>query len=113
VQRGEIWWGAPPLAGGSRKRRPFLIVSDDAFNRNAAYRKVMVVHLTTVVRSAPFPWEVGLPRGTAGLRASSTVKCGEVYTLLREHLLELAGQLPREMMSRVDAALALALGLRA
>ncbi|MFZ5467790.1 MAG: type II toxin-antitoxin system PemK/MazF family toxin [Myxococcota bacterium] len=113
VRRGELWWGSPRLPGGSGKRRPFLIVSDDAFNTNDRYPKVMVVHLTTVRRGGgPFAWEVELPGGTAGLPRTSTIKCGEVYTLLKNHLSQLVGTLPTEAMHRVDRALAVALSLR-
>lgn len=111
MRRGEVWWGAPTLPGGSQKRRPFLVVSSDAFNRNAQYSKVMVVHLTTAVRPGePFPWQIDVPRGTAGLPAASTVKCNEVYTLLKSQLTTLAGSLPRVYLERVDQALALTLG---
>ena len=114
MRRGEVWWGAPPLPGGSRKRRPFLVVSIDAFNRNDLYPKVMVVHLTTTQRSGePFRWEVAVPRGVAGLPSGSTVKCNEVYTLLKVHLEVLVGTLPRAHLERVDRALAVSLGLGA
>ena len=55
MRRGEVFWGSPHLAGGSRKQRPFVIVSADAFNLNERYPKVMVVHLTSVRRAGkPF-----------------------------------------------------------
>lgn len=112
MQRGEVWWGSPALPGGSRKRRPFLIVSHEAFNRNENYPKVLVVHLTTVRRmGGPYPWEVDLPRGSGGLETGSVAKCGEIYTLLKSHLTELAGALRSEHMTEVDRALAVALGL--
>ena len=111
--RGEVWWGRPALPGGSRKRRPFLIVSNDAFNRNDRYPKVMVVHLTSVRRVGDeYPWEVVLPRGTATLAVASVAKCGEIYTLLKSHLDGLCGTLRKEQMERVDRALATALSLR-
>jgi len=113
VLRGEVWWGHPALPGGSRKRRPFLIVSHDAFNRNESYPKVMVAHLTSVRRiGGDYPWEVGIPRGAAGLPVSSVAKCGEIYTLLKSHLGERLGMLRSEKMEEIDRALALALALR-
>jgi len=112
VLRGEVWWGHPALPGGSHKRRPFLIVSHDAFNRNDRYPKVMVVHLTSVHRiGGDYPWEVEIPRGAAGLPVSSVAKCGEVYTLLKSQLAERAGTLRAEKMEAVDRALAMALAL--
>ncbi len=114
VLRGEVWWGQPALPGGSRKRRPFLIVSHNAFNRNERYPKVMVVHLTSVRRAGDdYPWEVELPRGAGGLPVSSVAKCGEIYTLLKAHFTALAGALRTEQMDQVDRALATALALRA
>lgn len=113
MQRGEVWWGQPALPGGSRKRRPFLVVSHDAFNRNQSYPKVMVVHLTSVRRAGGnYPWEVELPRGAGGLKVASVAKCGEIYTLLKVHLDSLAGTLRAEQMEQIDRAVATALGLR-
>jgi mRNA-degrading endonuclease toxin of MazEF toxin-antitoxin module len=113
VLRGEVWWGSPALPGGSRKRRPFLIVSNDAFNRNERYPKVMVVHLTSVQRAGEeYPWEVQLPRGAAAIRVASVAKCGEIYTLDKSHLEALSGTLAREQMERVDRALGTALSIR-
>ncbi len=88
------------------------MVSVDAFNDNERYQKVMVVLLTTALRpGGAFRWEVGLPRGTAGLPAASTVKCNEVYTISKSQLTMLAGSLPRAHLDRVDRAIALALGV--
>lgn len=113
MKRGEIRWGAPALPGSARKRRPFLVVSDDAFNTNERYAKVMVVHLTSIRHpGGPFDWEIEVPRGIARLQRTSVVKCAEVYTLLKVHIGELIGTLPREYLDRVDPALGLALGIR-
>lgn len=111
MRRGELWWAAPRLTGGSRKRRPMLVVSNDAFNRNERYPKVLVVHVTSVIRSETFDWEVSVPKGTAGLDRRSVIKCAEVYTLLKEQLTEQMGTLASERMGQVDRALALSLGL--
>jgi mRNA-degrading endonuclease toxin of MazEF toxin-antitoxin module len=89
-----------------------LIVSDDVFNENDRYPKVMVVHVTSVKRlGGPYDWEVDLPRGTAGLDRASIVKCGEIYTLWKEQLQGPVGTLPRAAMVQVDKALSIALGL--
>ena len=112
MRRGEVWWAKVPMHGSGLKRRPMLIVSDDAFNRNERYQKVMVVHLTSVKRlGGPFDWEVELPRGTAGMKQRSTIKCGEVYTLWKEQLQGPAGTVPPSLMRQVDRALAIALSL--
>jgi mRNA-degrading endonuclease toxin of MazEF toxin-antitoxin module len=112
MRRGEIRWGNPPVPGGDRKKRPFLIVSDDAFNTNDRYLKVLVVHLTSVQRpGGPFDWEVEVPRGVARLPKRSLVKCAEIYTFFKAHLGEVIGTLPLAYVERVDRALAVALGI--
>src|SRR5215831_19344197 len=112
MRRGEIRWGAPPVASAHHKRRPFLVVSDDAFNANERYTKVMVVHLTTAERlGGPYDWEVEVPRGIARLPKKSIVKCAEIYTLFKAQIGELIGTLPRPYLERVEGALAVALGL--
>jgi mRNA-degrading endonuclease toxin of MazEF toxin-antitoxin module len=94
MRRGEIWWSSPRLTGPRRKRRPLLVVSDDAFNLHEPYPKVMVVHLTSVRRpGGPYEWEVEIPRGNAGLDRTSVAKCAEVYTLWKDQLDRLVGTL--------------------
>ncbi len=114
MRRGEVWWAAPKTAGGSTKKRPVVVISNDVFNENARYAKVVVVHLTTVIHpGAPFLWEVEVPRGVAGLAHSSIAKCAEPYTLLKEALTARIGQLSARLMSELDTALARALALPA
>src|SRR5574341_499348 len=112
MTRGELWWARIPMSGSKGIRRPMLIVSDDAFNRNDRYLKAMVVHVTSVKRlDGPYEWEVSLPRGTAGLTRSSIAKCGEIYTLWKAQLQGPVGTVPRSIMNQVDCALAVALSL--
>lgn len=113
MRRGEVYWGSAPTPGAERKRRPFLVVSDDAFNANDRWTKVVVVHLTSVQRAGgPFDWEVDLPRGAANLPVASVAKCAEPYTFWKRQLAEHIGTLSADDMRRVDAALRTALGLR-
>lgn len=112
MRRGEIWWSFAELTGSRRKRRPLLVVSDDAFNLHEHYPKVMVVHLTSVRRpGGPFDWEVEVPKGGAGLAKASVVKCAEIYTVWKDQLQRLVGTLPAALMADVDHALVISLGL--
>lgn len=112
MRRGEVWWGKPGVPGLHQKRRPFLVVSHDAFNRDERYRKALVVHLTTTKRSGgPYDWEVDIARGVAGLPEASIAKCNEVYTIFKQDLEKQIGGLPASVMSRIDRALATALAL--
>lgn len=112
MRRGELWWARPPMRGSQMKRRPVLVVSDDAFNANERYPKVLVVHLTSIKKPrGPFEWEVEIPRGTAGLERTSVAKCAEVCTLWKDNLESQLGTLPRKLMQDIDHALSVALGL--
>ena len=112
MKRGEIWRARIPMRG-SGGSHPMLVVSNNAFNLNQRYPKVMVVHITSVKRlQGPYDWEVAVPRGTAGLTRSSIVKCSEIYTIWKEQLQGPAGTLPRTFMDQVDAALVVALSLK-
>ena len=100
------------MKGSRDKKRPMFVVSDDAFNTNERYAKVMVVQVTTVKRlGGPYDWEVSIPCGAAGLKQTSIAKCGEVYTLRKEQLDASAGTVPAAVMGRIDRALAIALHL--
>jgi len=96
----------------NQKRRPFVIVSRDTFNRDDRYLKALVVHLTTARRPAgPYDWEVETPRGTARLPEASIAKCNEVYTVFKRDLEGPIGTLPGNVVGRIDRALALVLAL--
>ncbi len=111
--RGEVWWAKTPLSGGSRKRRPFLILSADAFNINERYPKVMAIHLTSLRRvGGPYPWEVELHRGEGGMPMGSIAKCGEIFTLLKEQFDSRVGMLTAARMHDIERALSVALSLR-
>lgn len=112
MTRGEVWWARPSRAGGSRKRRPVLIVSGDGFNRNERYPRVVAVHVTSVHRPAGLPpWEVEIPKGVANVAQASIAKCAELYTIQKAGLESRIGTVPRDVMAHVDRALALALSL--
>ena len=112
MKRGEIWWARIPMRGAGDVRHPMLIVSDNVFNTNPRYPKVMVVHISSVKRlQGPYAWEVPLPKRTGGLTRSSIIKCAEIYTLWKEQLRESVGTAPQSIMAQVDRALALALSL--
>jgi mRNA-degrading endonuclease toxin of MazEF toxin-antitoxin module len=100
------------MKGSGSKRRPMIIVSDDSFNQNERYPKVMVVHITSVKRlGGPYDWEVTIPRGTARLERSGIAKCSEIYTLWKEQFEGPSGTVSRAIMKKVDRALAVGLSL--
>ena len=62
MKRGEVWWVTfdPAVGGEIRKRRPAIIISNDAANKHL--NRVQVIPLTSRVTDlipASSPWTVG------------------------------------------------------
>jgi len=111
IRRGDIWFATldPALGGEIRKRRPVVIVSNDAANRAAGV--VTVVPLTSNVDRV-FPFEVLLPARTTGLGIDSKACAQQVRTIAKQRLAgNKAGAVPVTAMRALDAALRLHLGL--
>lgn len=95
------------------KRRPAVIVSNDAANATAARLGrgvVTVVPVTTNVERV-YPFQVLLPAGAGGLRHDSKAQAEQVRSLDSERVGERIGQLPGELVSALDDALRLHLAV--
>lgn len=116
-RRGDLWWVRQPRSPAqatdrTERRRPYLVVSADAWNTVDAYPRITLSPLTGVEHVARrYDTDVVLSRRETGLAKDSVVRCVEVYTLFRDALLERIGQLSAKRMRDVDRALALYLGL--
>lgn len=114
IRRGQVRWANLPWPEGSAPgaRRPVLIVSAEFMNRSRL-RTTTVATITSNTALAERPGNVLLPAGTGGLDRDSVVNLCQVLTIDRAlHLDEpVAGELPMPLLERVDAGLALVLGL--
>lgn len=111
MKRGDIYFAELSPTRGSEiaKRRPVIIVSNDANNRVAS--TVTVVPVTSNV-SKVYPFEVFLPAGDSGLPKDSKAQAQQVRTLAKERLVgSRAGQLAKPKLEMLDQALRLHLGL--
>jgi mRNA interferase MazF len=97
----------PDLSGQPRKR-PVLVVQNDAGNEAAA--TTVVLSLTSVVPSEPFPFQVQLPAGVLG--KPGVIHCEQIKTVSIERMeADPVARCSAEVMSQVDEALRLSLGL--
>lgn len=112
MRRGEIYFADLDPTRGSEtgKRRPVLIVSNDANNR--AGSTVTVLPITSNV-SRVYPFEVLLEAAAGGLAKPSKVQAQQIRTISKERLsAKPVGALSAESMQQIEAAIRLHLGLK-
>jgi mRNA interferase MazF len=113
MKRGEIYYAnlSPTIGSEIGKRRPVLIVSNNANNQSADM--VTVLPLTSNV-SRIYPFEVKLEPEDSGLPKSSKIQAQQIRTISKQRLDgKRIGSLSKEMMALVDNAIKLHLNLRA
>ena len=111
MRRGEIYYAdlSPAVGSETNKRRPVLVVSNDANNRAAA--TVTVLPVTSNI-SRVFPFEVLLPIKQSGLPKDSKAMAQQIRTISKERLhTGKAGELGKTLMQQIDAAIKLHLAL--
>ena len=108
-RRGEIYLVKLPGHPSDPKDRPALIVSLDVRNRLA--NDVIVVPLSTTLRSAPT--HVELPAGEGGLKQTSMAKCEQATTLDKSFLIRgpFAGMISPFLMGEIEKAIQRAIGI--
>lgn len=103
----------PARGGEADKRRPAVIVSNDAANATAARLGrgvVTVVPITSNVERV-YPFQVLLPAGAGGLARDSKAQAEQVRSVAVGRVGPGVGRLPGELTASIDRALRLHLAL--
>jgi mRNA interferase MazF len=111
MKRGEIYIADldPTQGSETSKRRPVLIVSNDANNR--ASPTVTVLPITSNV-SRIFPFEIAVAPDESGLSKPSKIQAQQIRTISKQRIRgAYCGVLDSDLLCRVDAAIKLHLGL--
>lgn len=111
MKRGDIWFAdlSPTRGSEIAKRRPVLIVSNDANNR--ASSTITILPITSTVTRV-YPFEVFLACADCGLTKDSKVQAQQIRTIAKERITgTLIGRLNKEKTLEVDAAIKLHLSL--
>lgn len=113
--RGEIRWVdfEPARPGEANKRRPAVIVSNDAANAVTARLgrgTVTVVPLTTNVDRV-HSFEVLLPAESTGLCSDSKAQASQLRAVSAERIGDRVRVVPLQLMSQLDDAIRLHLDL--
>lgn len=99
----------PTIGGETRKRRPVVVVSNDAGNRASGI--VTIVPLTSNVKRV-FPFEVLLKAAATGLDRDSKACAQQIRTISKVRLAEKrVGVVPPAEMQALDSAIRLHLAL--
>lgn len=111
MKRGEIYFADldPTVGDETKKRRPVLIVSNNANNKVA--NTITVVPITSNVTKV-YPFEVFLDSKETGLVKSSKAQCHQIRTISRQRITSIkpAGYVS-ESMTKIHSALTLHLDL--
>jgi mRNA interferase MazF len=111
MKRGEIYYADlnPTVGSEINKRRPCLIVSNDANNRGA--RTVTVLPITSNTARI-FPFEIALAPKESGLPKASKAQAQQIRTIAKQRISGPATScLDTEKMRAVDAAIRLHLAI--
>ena len=111
ISQGDVWWAELPATSGSAPgfRRPVIVIQGDAFNQSSI-RSVVCVAVTSNVKWADSPGNVGLPARATGLSKQSVANVSQIVTLDRSDLSERVGKLSRSRIDLVLAGLDVVLG---
>lgn len=106
MRRGEIWWVNfdPSLGGEVRKKRPAIIVSNDAANKHL--NRVQVVPLTSKTLRL-YPSEAYVTVG----RRNSKAMADQLTTASKHRLLSWIGEISSAELKAVERAIRIQLEL--
>lgn len=106
MRRDEVWWVNfdPSLGGEIRKRRPAVIVNNDAFNTYS--NRLQVVPLTSNIERV-YPSEALITLNGRSGKAMAD----QLTTVSKGRLGDKAGQLTGEEMDKIDHVIRVQLGL--
>jgi mRNA interferase MazF len=115
MRRGEIVTVNldPVLGSEASKTRPAIVVSNDAANATATRlgRGVITVVPVTSNIARIFPFQVLLPARQTGLARDSKAQAEQVRSVGVQRIGDSVGRLPAAIMSELDQALRVHLGL--
>ena len=110
IKRGELYYAdLSPVVGSEQGGvRPVLVVQNDVGNRYSP--TVIAAAVTSQLGKAKLPTHIALAAGDYGLQKDSVVLLEQIRTIDKRRLRERIGELPLDLMRKVNDALLISLG---
>ncbi len=111
VKRGDVFFAdLSPVVGSEQGGiRPVLIVQNDIGNRFSP--TVIVAAITAQIQKAKLPTHVEIDAQTYGFDRNSVILLEQIRTIDKQRLTDKITSLDDEMMSKVNEAVQISLGL--
>lgn len=111
-KRGEIYFldFSPSKGREMEGPHPALVIQNDVGNKVSSL--TIVAAITSNLKVAELPVGILITPEESGLPHKSVIHLGQVYTIDKERLQNLAGTLTERKMSEVNRAIEMSLGLK-
>lgn len=110
MRRGEIYFANldPTIGAEINKKRPVMIISNDANNRSSP--TITVLPITSNVNKI-YSFEVFFPEKISGLKLNSKIQCQQIRTISKLRITTASiGKANEDILMQVQDALSLHLG---
>ncbi len=93
----------PTIGAEINKVRPVVVVSNNINNQHA--ETVTVVPITSSKLDKVYPFEVFISKGTANLDKDCKAKANQIRTIDKKRIVSEIGELPGDLMKKLDTAI--------
>ncbi len=110
IKRGELYYAdLSPVVGSEQGGvRPVLVVQNDIGNKYSP--TVIAAAVSSQINKAKLPTHIELRASDYGLPKDSVVLLEQIRTLDKRRLKERIGEIPLDLMTKVNEALLISLG---
>lgn len=110
VKRGEIYYAdLSPVVGSEQGGvRPVLIVQNDIGNKYSP--TIIAAAITSQLNKSRLPTHINLPQAEFGLPKDSVILLEQIRTIDKARLKDKVGDLPKNLMDKVNEGLLISLG---
>ena len=111
IKRGEVYYAdLNPVVGSEQGGiRPIVVLQNDVGNKFSP--TIIAAATTSKLEKAKLPTHIELPKGTTILPKNSLVLLEQIRTIDKSRIKEKIGELPPNVMSQIEQALLISLGL--